>query len=152
MTRYTDLPVVRRATIEDLTSICSLAEQLGYPSSTEEMRDRMTAISSASDQAIYVIDLPGQPAAGYIHVFKHTSLESGTVAEIGGLVVDKQLRRLGLGKSLLSAAETWAREMDCSIIRLRSNIIREDAHRFYQKSGYAITKTQYTFSKPLKEK
>lgn len=144
-------PVVRRATIHDLDAICTLADQLGYPCSAEDMRDRMTAILSTPDQAIFVVHLPGQPAAGYIHVFKHTSLESGTVAEIGGLVVDRQYRRLGLGKALLLAAETWFREMNGSLIRLRSNIIREDAHRFYQEMGYSITKTQYTFSKTLKE-
>lgn len=144
-------PVIRFATLEDLAAINALADQLGYPNSLEAMRSRLEVILSRKDQAIFVASQPGLSVFGYIHVLEKTSLEVGHVAEIGGLVVDKEFRRQGLGKALLRAAEMWAQEKDCVLIRLHSNIIREGAHRFYQDLGYAITKTQYAFSKSLKE-
>jgi len=68
-------------------------------------------------------------------------------AEVGGLVVDSQSRGRGIGRSLMAAAEAWTRERGYSQLMLRSNTIRTEAHRFYQKLGYTIVKSQHKFQK-----
>jgi GNAT superfamily N-acetyltransferase len=50
---------------------------------------------------------------------------------------------------LLSRAEEWARENGCRAIGLRSNAIRDRAHAFYERHGYAHVKTQKAFRKQL---
>jgi hypothetical protein len=35
------------------------------------------------------------------------------------------------------------------VLRVRSQIIREDAHRFYLREGYSKVKTSVVFEKPL---
>jgi len=70
--------------------------------------------------------------------------------EIGGLVVKDGLRGSGIGKSLLAAAEKWAFDQDCREMRVRSNIIRADAHDFYLGQGYQDNKKQTVFIKSLK--
>ena len=41
----------------------------------------------------------------------------------------------------------WAREHGFGSILVRSQVMREDAHRFYLREGYAQTKTSAVFSK-----
>ncbi|MCK4726727.1 MAG: GNAT family N-acetyltransferase, partial [Anaerolineales bacterium] len=70
-------------------------------------------------------------------------------AEIGGLVVIEEWRASGVGRALLKTAETWARDRVVSGMRVRSNIIREGAQRFYEHLGYNNVKTQKVFLKEL---
>jgi GNAT superfamily N-acetyltransferase len=71
------------------------------------------------------------------------------MTEVAGLVVDKDCRGQGVGKELMKAVEGWAKEKDCVIVSLRSNIIRKEAHTFYKNIGYEIVKEQYTFRKKI---
>ncbi len=64
-------------------------------------------------------------------------------------MINSDYRRIGLGRLLMATAEEWAIAMDSSMIRLHSNIIRGEAHRFYESLGYKITKTQHSFAKLL---
>lgn len=149
MNNTKDVRVLRRANIHDLDRISSLAGQLGYPNTIEDMRARLTAILDSPNQVIFVIDLPEMKTAGYIHARETTSLETGDLVEVGGLVVDQLYRRQGLGKILLTAAEEWTISKGFRLIRLHSNIIRKETHRFYQDTGYSINKTQHSFIKKL---
>jgi len=86
---------------------------------------------------------------GWAHVFVHALVESDTFAEVGGLVVDERERGQGIGKGLMSRVERLARARGARNVSLRSNIIRKDAHAFYEKLGYRIIKTQFAFRKTL---
>jgi GNAT superfamily N-acetyltransferase len=46
-------------------------------------------------------------------------------------------------------AERWTAEKGLSVLRLKTNVIRVDAHRFYENMGFERTKTQYTYVKQL---
>jgi hypothetical protein len=48
---------------------------------------------------------------------------------------------------LLAAAEAWAREQGFASMRVRSNVLRERAHRFYLREGYLEKKRQAVFLK-----
>jgi PhnO protein len=48
--------------------------------------------------------------------------------------------------------EEWARSKSIPIVRVRSQIKREDAHRFYLRDGYRKVKTSLVFEKPVFEK
>jgi GNAT superfamily N-acetyltransferase len=139
---------IRPAQPEDATSIAVLATQLGYPSSTEEVKRRLALIPRGGDHAVLVAVLDGY-VMGWLHVFVCHLVESDTRAEIGGLVVNENHRGRGIGRKLMTLAEEWARAKDCNQVSLRSNIIRGDAHRFYEKLGYARIKTQHAFCKIL---
>ncbi|MTI68563.1 MAG: GNAT family N-acetyltransferase [Firmicutes bacterium] len=64
-------------------------------------------------------------------------------------MVDKDSRKKGIGKKLMTQVEKWGRKKGCSTVNLRSNIIRKDAHVFYNKIGYENVKKQYTFRKKI---
>jgi hypothetical protein len=50
---------------------------------------------------------------------------------------------------LVERGEEWARQRRLAVIGVRSNIIRERTHAFYERLGYAATKTQKVFRKML---
>ena len=68
---------------------------------------------------------------------------------IGGLVVRDGTRGLGIGKRLCLEVEEWARSKSIPVVRVRSQIMREDAHRFYLRDGYRKVKTSLVFEKSL---
>jgi len=65
------------------------------------------------------------------------------------LVVNEAYRGKGIGEKLLAGIEDWAKERGIQAVFLRSNIVREEAHRFYEKVGYKNTKTSKIFWKYL---
>jgi GNAT superfamily N-acetyltransferase len=76
-------------------------------------------------------------------------LESDLRAEVNGLIVAEGQRSSGAGAKLLVAAEEWARKRGCQGVNVRSNVIRERAHKFYERQGYEHYKTQKAFRKTL---
>jgi GNAT superfamily N-acetyltransferase len=140
---------VRAAQLEDAASIAVLSGQLGYPSTTASVRRRLRNLLARNDHTVWVAENEDGAIAGWIHAFIKQLLESEREVEIGGLVVDENFRGQGAGKALVERAERWARSKRLKSVYVRSNVIRKDAHIFYQKLGYQIIKTQSSFRKPL---
>jgi GNAT superfamily N-acetyltransferase len=76
-------------------------------------------------------------------------LQYAASAVIGGLVVREDMRGLGVGKRLCLEVEEWARSNSVSLVRVRSQIKRENAHRFYLRDGYSKVKTSFVFEKSV---
>jgi GNAT superfamily N-acetyltransferase len=135
--------------LRDAKPIAALARQLGYPSTSEQVGRRIERIWRDPDHCALVAERTDGQVIGWVHVFVSRLLESDLFAEIGGLVVDERHRESGIGRLLMWHAESWARSRGCRTVRLRSNIIRKEAHAFYVRLGYRIIKTQHAFNKKL---
>ena len=140
---------VRPALLTDAGRIAVLSGQLGYPSSAASVGRRLRNLLARRDHAIWVAENDGGNVAGWIHVFVKQLLESDREVEIGGLVIDEIFRGQGVGKALVERAERWAKARRLKSVYVRSNIVRNDAHAFYQKLGYKVIKTQNAFRKPV---
>jgi GNAT superfamily N-acetyltransferase len=140
---------IRRAKHADAARIAVLSGQLGYPATAAQMRKRLLGIKPASQHAVFVADSPTDGVIGWVHVSRQPLLEEEIRAEVNGLVVAEGQRSLGAGAELLAAAEDWARKHGCKGMSVRSNVIRERAHQFYERHGYEHYKTQKSFRKPL---
>jgi GNAT superfamily N-acetyltransferase len=121
-----------------------LFAQLGYPNDAATIERRL--ISRGRDSRVLLAQR-GERITGFIALEIVQSLLSGEMAEIAALVVDETQRDHGIGAALVRAAERWAREHGFRQIRVRSNVIRTDAHRFYEREGYAPFKDQRVFEK-----
>jgi GNAT superfamily N-acetyltransferase len=139
---------IREAQPQDFPRIAELAGQLGYPSSPQEIAERLGGMKRSNEHAVFVAQLAGE-VAGWLGVYVCRMVEADARAEISGLVVDEKFRSQGIGPLLLARAEEWAREKGCRAIGLRSNVIRDRAHSFYERHGYKHTKTQKSFRKGL---
>ena len=141
--------IVRRARTSDASRLAELSGQLGYPTTAEEIAKRMRKLKPASQNALFVAESPVAGVVGWTHVSVTHLVEVGTRAELNGLIVAEGQRSLGAGARLLEAAEDWARKHGCPDMSVRSNVIRERAHKFYERQGYEHYKTQKAFRKSL---
>jgi GNAT superfamily N-acetyltransferase len=149
--------MIRRARRGDAASLAELSGQLGYPATPAQIARRLGKLASASRNALFVAEVKdagsNRRAAGslmgWLHISITNLLEVDTRAEVNGLIVAEGQRSLGAGARLLKAAEEWARRHACASVNLRSNVIRERAHKFYERQGYEHYKTQKAFRKAL---
>jgi GNAT superfamily N-acetyltransferase len=139
--------LIREITGSDARAAAALSEELGYPASVEDMKQRIESLGTL-DRVVYVACLGGE-VVGWIDVGVTRHLQSEPYAEIGGLVVSNEARSGGIGRSLVARAEQWARERGLKKVVVRSQIAREGAHRFYMREGYERTKTSAVFTKKL---
>ena len=144
--------VIRAPREQDYIRLAELAGQLSYPSTAEDIAQRLATMAGSRDHAVFVAEIQGGEIAGWIAVFVSRGVEVNPRGEISGLIVDERFRSQAVGKHLLARAEEWTREQGCEIVGLRSNVIRDRAHAFYLREGYEHTKTQKTFRKKLTRK
>lgn len=139
---------IRLARTKDAPRLAELACELGYPSTTQDMKARLATLKPASTHAVFVAEAP-DGVIGWVHVTRNFLLDVPVRAEINGLIVSGAVRSQGAGKLLVQAAEAWARKRKCTGINVRSNVIRERAHKFYEREGFQHYKTQKAFRKAL---
>ena len=139
---------IRRLTIDDAEAAAELCSQLGYPANSDDLRRRIEERLRTTD-AVALAAVIDDRLAGWIDASIENHLQSSASAVIGGLVVREDARGLGIGKRLCLEIEQWARSKSIPLLRVRSQIIREDAHRFYLREGYRKVKTSVVFEKPL---
>ena len=137
-------PKIRRAKSGDAADLAALSGELGYPATAAEIRSRLSRLKSAANDALFVAECDGE-VIGWLHISVSHLLEVPTRAEVNGLVVSERQRSKGAGARLLDAAEDWARGKKCVNMSVRSNVIRERAHAFYERHGYEHYKTQKAF-------
>ncbi|PRX27989.1 ribosomal protein S18 acetylase RimI-like enzyme [Orenia metallireducens] len=141
--------IVRNAKEKDSEYLALLCEQLGYSMNYRKLKSPLKKILKDDEHIIYVAQLASGEIAGWIHAYLYKLFYADLMAEIGGIVVDKLNRRKGIGKELMRYVESWAKEKGCYTVSLRSNVLREKAHLFYQQIGYKNEKEQFTFRKRL---
>lgn len=140
---------IESAQLKDAAEIARLSVELGYPTTVEATRG---SLESLLDSAKYFVAVaPAQDGAllGWLVAERRLWLESGEGIEITGLVVSAASRRLGVGKALVAAVERWATGQGFPVVRVRSNVTREESHAFYQSIGFLAKKTQRCYEKPL---
>jgi GNAT superfamily N-acetyltransferase len=137
---------VRAATPADAEALASLSGQLGYPADVPTILRRLAQVEHGV--VLVALDAKGAVCA-VAHAEPRHLLIAEPFVELEALVVDEAVRGAGAGAMLLAAVEAWARERDFSSVRVRSNVLRERAQRFYQRKGYIEKKRQAVFLKRL---
>jgi GNAT superfamily N-acetyltransferase len=140
---------IRRLTVDDAEAAAELSSQLGYPSSPGDLRKRIEELSHTTDRVAFAAVVDGE-MVGWIDAAMERHLQYAASAVIGGLVVREDMRGQGVGRRLCVEVEEWARSQSVPLVRVRSQIKREDAHRFYLRDGYRQVKTSLVFEKPLR--
>ena len=140
---------IRKATRDDVVAITALIPQLGYTVPESAISRRLVEISRQADHAVYVAATPEGGVVGWIHLYIDYSLMDDPLVMIGGIVVDVAHRGRGIGRQLMEQAEQWGRARGCAAVYLKSNVIRHEAHAFYESMGYHNVKTQYAYRKAL---
>lgn len=139
---------IRRARIADASCLATLAGELGYPTAAREMKKRLDRVLRQASHIVLVAEKDGD-VIGWLHLSVSPLLDVPMRAEINGLIVAEGKRSAGAGAKMLTVGEQWARRKRCTGMSVRSNVIRERAHAFYERQGYEHYKTSKAFRKPL---
>jgi len=140
---------IREARAPDVPALARLAGELGYPTDEAQMRRRFERVVPDPEHRVFVAVNTTGDVIGWVHVYLTSWLATDVRGEIAGLIVDSTARSRGIGQRLLEAAEDWTKRHGAAVLSLRSNVIRKDAHRFYERLGYTVTKTSLNFRKSL---
>ena len=140
--------IIRTARLADAAEIARLTAQLGYEADPAAISGRLSRLLPRADQQFLVAVTDAQ-VVGWVHALIGDYIESDPFVVIGGLVVDRNVRRLGVGRLLMRHAEDWARSRGHSVIRLSSSATRTAAHRFYEALGYTRIKVHFAVGKSL---
>jgi GNAT superfamily N-acetyltransferase len=90
----------------------------------------------ADDRSIVLVADDNQTVVGFATVYLDiVSVRFGERAWVEDLAVAPHHRSSGIGKALLDAAKTWARDHGAAWLGLESGAARVDAHRFYEREG-----------------
>jgi ribosomal protein S18 acetylase RimI-like enzyme len=143
---------IRDAREADAPAIARLLGELGYPSTVEDVRERLHRFTdNARDRAV-VADRGGT-VIGVLSVSIAPRLaEGGHYARITALAVASDARRQGVGRALVSRSEEIACEAGCAVIEVSSGRRpeRDPAHLFYPGLGYHDAATHHVlYTKPL---
>ena len=136
--------IIRPARLDDAPAIAVLTARIGYPNLPEETRGRLRDVLDRPDGAVLVAEDEGT-VAGWLYVFATHTIETEPFALIAGLGVDGTRRNQGIGAALVEAAADWASEHGYRTLRVRSNIVREQDHAFYERLGFNRGKDQVVF-------
>ena len=137
---------IERALSSDAGALAALATELGYPSTAAQITGRLAEFDD--EHRVWVARADGA-VIGWIHAHVARSLVMEPYVEIGGLVVREGERDKGVGPRLIEEASAWARSLGCTRVGVHSNVVREDAHRFYEREGFVLEKRQGVFTRRL---
>jgi N-acetylglutamate synthase-like GNAT family acetyltransferase len=141
---------IRPAEKEDCSGINQLTNQLGYSSSFEKICEIMDLVLAHNDHQVYIAE-KDKAIVGYIHLIHSMRIGSNPFVEIAAFIIDESTRSIGVGSSLIKETENWASGLGLKDIRIRSNIIRQEAHKFFQNRGFQNIKTQEVFLKHISD-
>ena len=130
--------LIRDARAQDSPSLARLLDQLGYPSSAEDVERRLRRLADAGDSVLVAEENGAVVGLAGLHVSR--SLEHDSDAgKVSAIVVDEAHRRRGIGQALLEAVEREARARGCGLLFLTTAERRKDAHEFYRRIGLEET-------------
>ena len=135
---------VRSIIEQDAESVNKLSRQLGYVMRIEQTLANIKSVLATKGHTAFVA-IHENNIIGWIGVAEALQIESAPFCEIRGLVVDENYRGHGVGKLLIERVKQWAKETGNNTLRLRTNMIRLEAHLFYRHVGFKEVKEQKVF-------
>ena len=127
---------VRDARETDAPEIARLLGQLGYPTTTAQVSERLTYwFEDPYSKVLVAASADGLAGSISLHAIPYLE-RTGRMARIESLIVDAGVRGGGVGRLLVSAAEGVAGQWGCLTMEVTSSRRRDDAHAFYKRLGY----------------
>jgi len=131
----------------DAERVSQLITELGYPTTFEAMRDRLSRILTDPNYATFVADRDGDVVGVAGATLSWYYEKDGMYSRLAVLAVSSTARGLGIGGQLVQATEAWAIAKGVREVFVNSGLHRGDAHRFYERCGYS--QTGFRFVKQL---
>jgi ribosomal protein S18 acetylase RimI-like enzyme len=132
---------IRTATTADAEALCALLVQLPVAGPGDvplpRAHDVLREILADPDRRLFVA-CAGDDIVGTADVVVLANLTHGgrPYANVENVVVDASARGRGIGRAVMDAVLTFARERGCYKVQLQSNEQRAPAHALYESLGF----------------
>lgn len=130
---------IRHPVATDLLGISLLLEQLGFPSSVDDLEARLKEMQAQTLLAVCQGSVVGMVTTNVMPVLHRPT----AVGRLSVLIVAEQERGKGIGKALVEAAENMLRKRGCKLVEVTSNFRLEEAHAFYKHLGYEASSIRF---------
>lgn len=133
-------PTTRPAEMRDLAAVVHLIEQMGGHDDVSSRHGTAWVFGAVlqSPEVRAVVAVLGDRVVGYAEVHaRPATLRGQREAWLAVLAVDEPRRSSGIGAALLDAVDRAAARLGCDELVLESSTWRHDAHRFYERAGFA---------------
>lgn len=129
---------IRRVCMSDVKAMLPLVNQLGYPTTEENLIARIALYQHSQNDRAWIA-VQDEEILGCVAVHLYDLFHSTErFARIVSLIVKDSYRRQGIGKRLIARAERFALNNHCSALELSSSLKRNKfgAQAFYHTLGY----------------
>ena len=139
--------LIRAIEPRDAAEVSVLAEQPGYYRSVSDINSWIESLPTRAENQAAFVACVGHEIVGWIEISVQYHLQSAPHALIGGLVVKDGHRNRQIGLRLCEYVEAWTWDRGLSLLRVTSRSTRLEAHRFYERNGYQLTKLSHVYEK-----
>jgi len=143
---------IRRAAAEDKEEWLRMRQALWPHHSPEELLPEMETLLAGRWTPVFVALRADGRLGGFVEGGLRPyadGCDTGPVGYIEGWYVDEDLRRQGVGRALIQALETWAREQGCAEMASDTWLDNETSRAAHLALGYAEAERLIHFAKPL---
>src|SRR5215470_2687765 len=130
------MPQIRQADENDITDVVAVVNEAFQVESDFRTGNRTSVeeITRLIQMSRFLVAIDNNQVVGAVLV-----RVNGTTGYFGMLAVRTGLQRLGIGRTLLEAAEDYCRAHGCTTMTLSTGSVRHELVTRYQKLGYSIT-------------
>jgi aminoglycoside 6'-N-acetyltransferase I len=122
-----------------------------YCPDDEQVRE-MEEILVSDTESVFFAERRDGTLSGFLEVTLRSradGCDSTPVGYLKGWYVDPDVRRQGIGRALVEAAESWARSKGCRQMASDAELWNEVSHRAHRALGYQETDRLMLFKKDL---
>lgn len=129
--------IIRKGCIDDVHHLLPLMRQLRYPTTFNVLKERLRMLENNQQHHNLVAEVDGV-VRGTIFLKQYQTHDMNRpITQIIAMIVDENHRSNGIGKRLMSEAESWSKDRGSSQLFL--SIMGENslsAKSFYERMGF----------------
>jgi GNAT superfamily N-acetyltransferase len=129
---------IRPVAVSDSSAIRGLLDQLGHDLTAKQISEKIAVFAQKEGHHAFVAEIDGH-ITGFmsLHIMEWFH-RLDCVARLSAIVIDKESRGAGIGRTLMAFAEEKAIQSGCTIMEVASGLRRkaEGTHDFYASLGY----------------
>ena len=138
--------IIRRARESDLSQLIEMfaSDDVGGHGDTtdadayDDYLRAFNMIDASQNEQLFVAERDGDVVGTFQILFNRTLTGRGSLSMIIEAVQTRpDMRGKGIGAQMIGYAIEEAKRRDCRLVQLTSNAARTDAHRFYERLGFA---------------
>lgn len=144
--------MIKKANIEDIDVLVSLAVQLWSDNHLEKLEEELYQFINNKDAAFFLKYIDNRPVAFAQCQLRHDYVEGTNSSPVGyleGIFVVEEYRHKGYATELLIECEKWAREKGCTEFASDCELDNHDSFRFHIALGFEETNRIICFKKEL---